>query len=84
MNSWLKENAVSIAIALTTLVSTYAIYGYRLSAVEARQDRQGTTIATLQSENTDTLVALAKIQTDIDYIKAQLTQIATVQANQTK
>lgn len=84
MNSWLKENAVSIAIALTTLVSTYAVYGYRLSAVEARQDRQGTAITTLQTGDTDTQVALARIQTDIEYIKAQLTSIASTQQLQGK
>lgn len=78
LNGFFKNNAISIAIAATTLISTYAVYGYRLSAVEARQDRQGDAIATLQSSNTDTLVALAKIQTDIDYIKGQLNQLVSV------
>lgn len=75
MNDWLKSNAVSIAIALITLVSTYAVYGYRLSAVESRQDRQGTAIAALQQQNTDTLIKLAQIQKDIDYIKVQIDKI---------
>lgn len=62
-------------MALVTLISTYAVYGYRLNAVEARQDRQGDAITALQSSNTDTQVALAKIQTDLEYIKAQLNKI---------
>lgn len=82
MSDWLKSNAVSIAIALTTLISTYAVYGYRLGAVEARQDRQGTAITALQTSSNDTNVALARIQTDIEYIKAQLTQIANRQIGQ--
>lgn len=84
MNAWLKDNAISIAIALTTLVSTYAVYGYRLSNDEARLDRQGTAITALQTGDTDTQVALARIQTDIEYIKAQLTSISATQQLQTK
>lgn len=75
MSDWLQKNAVSIAIALTTLVSTYAVYGYRLSAVEARQDRQGTAISTLQQNNNDINVSLAKIQTSLQYIQAKLDKI---------
>lgn len=77
MNSWLKDNSVSIAIALTTLVSTYAVYGYRLQNDEARLDRQSTAIVALQAGDTTTQVALAKIQTDIEYIKAQLAQVVS-------
>lgn len=75
ISTWLSANAVSIAIALATLISTYAVYGYRLSAIEARQDRQGEAITTLQTSNTDTQVALAQIQTSLDYIKAQLAKL---------
>lgn len=76
MSDWLQKNAVSIAIALTTLISTYAVYGYRLSAVEARQDRQGTAISSLQDNNTKTLITLTAIQKDIEYIKVQLSKIS--------
>lgn len=75
MSIWLRDNAISLVIAFATLISTYAIYGYRLSAVEQRQDRQASAIVALQSQQTDTLVALAHIQTDIDYIKLQLNKI---------
>lgn len=75
ITKWLSGNAVSIAIAIATLISTYAVYGYRLSSIEARQDRQGDAITQLQKGNTDTQVALARIQTDIEYIKTQLQKI---------
>ncbi len=75
MSEWLQKNGVSIAIALTTLISTYAVYGYRLEALEARVDRQGTTINDIRNSNVDTQVALAKIQTDIEYIKVQLNKL---------
>lgn len=77
---WLKNNGFSLAIALLGLVGTYsvntALYGYRLSALESRLDRQGQSIQNLQSGDTETKVALAKIQTDLEYIKAQLNRIA--------
>lgn len=75
MPKWLQENGISLIIAACTLVSTYAVYGYRLSAIEDRQNRQGSAITTLQSQDTDTRVALARIQTDIDYIKVQLNKL---------
>lgn len=77
MNDWLKDNGLSLIIAAATLISTYAVYGYRIGAIEDRQDRQGTAISALQADNTQTLVALAKIQTDIDYIKTQLNKIVS-------
>lgn len=77
---WLKNNGFSIAIALAGIIATYsintALYGYRISALEARQDRQGIAIQSLQSGDTETKVALARIQTDLEYIKAQLARIA--------
>lgn len=75
MNAWLKDNGVSLLIALTTFISTYAVYGYRLSALEARVDRQGTAISAIQNTTVDTQISLAKIQTDIEYIKIQLNKI---------
>lgn len=75
MQNWLKDNGVSLLIALTTFASTYAVYGYRLGALEARVDRQGTAISAIQNTTVDTQISLAKIQTDIEYIKVQLNKI---------
>lgn len=81
MNNWLKENGLTLVITIAGVVATYsvntALYGYRLSADEARLDRQGTAITALQTGDTTTQVALAKIQTDIEYIKTQLAQVVT-------
>lgn len=75
MTDWLQKNGVSIAIALATLVSTYAVYGYRLQALEDRVDRQGTAITDIRNSTQDTQIALARIQTDIEYIKVQLNKL---------
>lgn len=75
MSDWIQKNGVSIAIALTSLVSTYAVYGYRLQALEARVDRQGTAITDVRNSTQDTQIALARIQTDIEYIKVQLNKL---------
>lgn len=33
---WFQKNIVSICIALVGIISTYAVYGYKISALEAR------------------------------------------------
>lgn len=76
MQNWLKDNAASIIIAIVTLVSTYAVYGYRLASVEQKVEANSADISALQGNNTSILVSLARIQTDIEYIKAQLARIA--------
>lgn len=75
MMDWLQKNAISLVIGLTTLISTYAVYGYRLQALEDRVDRQGTAITDIRNSTVDTQISLAKIQTDIEYIKIQLNRL---------
>lgn len=79
MNDWLKNNAWALVIGIMTLVSTYTLYGYRLDRLEAETKQNTADIATVtsstQKNNLQTQVALAKIQTDIEYIKAQLAKI---------
>lgn len=76
---FLTKNGLSIAIALAGIIATYsintALYGYRLTALETRQDRQEQLVQILQDGDTETRVALARIQTDLEYIKAQLNRI---------
>lgn len=66
---------MSIIIGLVTLISSYAVFGTKLENLSQRVDRQGSAISQLQTSNTDTLVALARIQTDIDYIKIQINKL---------
>ncbi len=75
MSEWLQKNGISMVIALVTVISTYAVYGYRLSALEIKVDGQQESLQEMQSRSVDTQVALAKIQTDIEYIKIQLNKI---------
>lgn len=75
MNYWLKSNGISLVVAIVTIISTYAVYGYRISALEARVDRQGTAITDIRNSTTETQISLAKIQTDIEYIKMTLDKL---------
>lgn len=79
MNDFLKNNAMSLVIAGLTLASTYAVYGYRLTALEDRQNRQGVVIQQMQTSQTDqnvaTQIALAKIQTQLEYMTIQINKI---------
>lgn len=72
---FLKQNFAAIAIGALTLVSTYTIYGYRLDALEKRATITDAALTALTSNAGDTRVALVKIQTDIEYIKLQLSKI---------
>lgn len=79
MTDWLKNNAWALVIALMTLVSTYTLYGYRLDRLEAQTHDNTVAISTITTNvdknNLQTQVALAKIQTDIEYIKTQLNKL---------
>ncbi len=75
MNKFLSDNIVSLAIALVTLASMWGIYGYRIDSLEKRQDRQSEAIIVLQANNTKIEISLARIETDINYIKVQLMRI---------
>lgn len=76
MQDWLKQNWWGLAIAATTLISTYTLYGYRLDNLEKRSDMQLNRIQTLESTNLTNVIALAQIQKDIEYIRKQVDKLA--------
>lgn len=90
---WLKQNGMSLVIAAITLVSTFTLYGFRISVletqrvqdkevIEARLTQDEKTLTKLSQTFTDTnlqtQVSLAKIQTDLEYLKVQTAQIVTI------
>lgn len=75
MSDWLSKNAWALIIAGITMVSSYAIYGYRIDDLDKRVTANATAISTLSDNNLQVQVSLAKIQTDIEYIKVQLDKI---------
>lgn len=75
INEWLKSNLWGLIIAAVTLTSTYSVYGFRISALENRADAQAQKIQTLSDGSVATQVALARIQTDIEYIKVKVDRL---------
>lgn len=75
MKLWLQEHAWSLTIAAATIISTFTLYGYRITALEKRDDAIDQQIATLTSGNVTTQVALAQIQTKLEYITEQLNKL---------
>lgn len=73
--NWLKDNTWPLIIGLLTITSTYTLYGFRISALEKRSDAIDQQIATLTSGNVTTQIALAQIQTKLEYISVQLNRI---------
>lgn len=73
MQDWIKNNIVSIAVIAVTITGNYlvntALYGYRLSSLEARQDRQGVSIAAIQ-------VQVTGLSNDVSSMKATINSIS--------
>lgn len=75
MTDWLKQNGWAIALVVASLIYNYASNGYRLDALEKRADTTDQQIATLTSGSVTTQVALAQINTKLEYISAQLAKL---------
>lgn len=74
MTDWLKNNLWGLIIAAVTLSSTYVLYGYRITALENRVSMIEAHESKLDDTAVQTQITLAKIQTDIEYIKEQLSR----------
>jgi len=72
---WLKQNGWALIIAGATLVSTFSLYGYRITNLELQVKNNQEAITKLNDTNNTVQISLAKIQTDIEYIKVQITKI---------
>lgn len=75
MQDWLIKNVVAIILAVTSFVSIYAVNNYRIGTIEDRQDRQGTAIINLQSQQTDQAKDIASIKASVDSIKDNVSYI---------
>lgn len=78
MRKFFEENAVTIIICVITLASTFTLYGYRISALETSQAKDEKSFTLFKSDyndsNTQIQVSLARIETDITYIKAEVSK----------
>lgn len=65
-----------LVIAAATLISTYTLYGYRISALEKQVNENSAQIASINSNWVQVQISLTKLQTDIEYIKLQIDKIS--------
>ena len=75
LGDWLKNNAWALTIAFCVLVGNFTLYGYRISQLEDRTAANTNAIITLNNNNTQTQISLARIETDLTYIKAAINKI---------
>lgn len=79
MQEFIQKNAVTLIISILTLVSTFtatsARYEYRIGALEDEMKEAKDAIAQLNSATVATQVQLAKISSDLEYIKVQINRI---------
>lgn len=72
----------SLSSILISLVAQWAILGQRITAIEARQDRQSTAVLALQTQTSDlsnnyaTLAAkLDAINDNVNYIRSRIDRV---------
>jgi hypothetical protein len=75
MNDWLKNNLWSIIIAVVTMISTFSLYGYRITALEKQTEQNAAAIAVISTQQNVINVQLAQISTDIQYIKVNIDRL---------
>lgn len=73
---WIRKNVWVLIVTAAGIVSSYAVYGYKVSDLQNQVDFTRQQVTLLQNSNTEQLVTLAQIQKDIEYMKLQLTQIS--------
>lgn len=74
MQTWLKSHAWAILVVSVAIISQYAVFGYRLADLEDRQRENTVAIKAQEASNIQLQLALVKIQTDLEYIKVQVSQ----------
>lgn len=63
---FIRNNAWAIVIVVASVVAQWAIFSTRLDTIEQRQDRQGTTIAALQTSVQDVQTQYAALNAKLD------------------
>lgn len=72
---WLKQNAWGFVIAGIAIASTFSLYGYRITALEARADHDEENISSMDEIITQLQITLAKLDTNVEYIKEKINKI---------
>jgi len=79
MQEFLQKNAVTLLISVITLVATFsatsARYESRISSLEEDVKESKEAITQLNAATIATQVQLAKISSDLEYIKVQINRI---------
>lgn len=58
-----------------TFASVFALYGYRLDALEARAQEVRETVNTTDQTLVQLQITTGKIETDVSYIKSQINRV---------
>lgn len=66
---------LAIVTVIVSLITQWAVFGVRLSGVEDRQNRQGTTISTLQIQVTGLANDISGIKAKVDAINDNVNYI---------
>lgn len=66
---------MSVATVLVTLVMQWAVFGYRISNIESRQDQQANTISEMQKQVTGLASDITGVKVKVDLINDNVNYI---------
>lgn len=75
MQDWVKNNLITLVVLAATLIANYTLTGFRLTATENRLSVVEQSVKNLNDSDTNTKVAIGQINTNLEFIKAQLAQL---------
>lgn len=69
------KNLWAIALVIASVIAQWAVFGVRLDTVEARQDRQGQAITSLQEQVQDADTRYAALEAKVDSLNENVLYI---------
>lgn len=78
------KNYWPIAMVMASIIAQWAVFGVKIQALEDRQDRQGTSIANLQTSVTEVQTQYAALGAKLDAIDSNVNYIRSRIDNATR
>lgn len=75
LTDWLSKNAWAIGIVIVTMTANYAVTQYKWEVLQDQVRANTNAIIILQNNNTQMQVSLARIETDLAYIKSAVSKL---------
>ena len=75
MQAWLKSNVITLVVLVVSVAGNWAVNQSRLDTLEEQVNKNTASIEALRTSDNDVRISLARIQTDLEYIKAAISRL---------